>query len=691
MSLRRFFLENMTDNNNDISDSCRHPGRRDRVFCGDTAGYNASHEDTPRDHDSLTMAGGFDEVLEPFKRSSRLSRSPPCAMYSTSKVPLNEHISKPNSWYQDCGESPDTILDPLSTNAPTRRHSSPEDVVNQSNKKGISNKLNSEPEVRQAFFSTSQSVAPTAITPEKTSVWDRARKHRNKRGLDEAFQFASPSLANSKSIKERFLELQRSNDPSASEDTPVHPTTKRAREEGENEDTLPNTEHIKQANSIARRLKKFVANPKTKLNKKSQEHINKQIERMVELMEIVVEESKLARVDLLPTRTRAAATQPSEAQDTKIVEAVMERVVPLINSGMERILNKMVERTNQIVNAPKSEGSKKPAPKKSNKIRSEPQSSPEVSGLNSNTHTHIATENSPNQWTTVTARRYSNPSRKEYENNTDSIVKRLIEKKSATENTASKIISVNIDLIRQGQGSAADKAAQLIDKIPIDPDDLGDKIHDVRIMNDGRIRVFTKDEEAANNIIKRINETNSTDGDMLCSISRGRLPRIEIRGIPQMWPAEKVKEVIAANCHNSAPCQATDGTIKALFKRGPKLRMTTAWVVLISPEIRKVLMAKKSVKYGFLTFPVSDYISLPRCFKCHTFGHIARTCTTDHQTCSWCAQKGHAHSLCPNKNANPKCCNCVGRGRRADHPATDPKCPAYQKVLFANVNNTDYG
>jgi hypothetical protein len=69
--------------------------------------------------------------------------------------------------------------------------------------------------------------------------------------------------------------------------------------------------------------------------------------------------------------------------------------------------------------------------------------------------------------------------------------------------------------------------------------------------------------------------------------------------------------------------------------------------------------------------PYSGELQVTQCFKCHAYGHKARTCTKK-EKCGFCGDPQHngGDPACPRrKDRAPKCINCKG-----PHPAWDRSC-----------------
>ena len=78
---------------------------------------------------------------------------------------------------------------------------------------------------------------------------------------------------------------------------------------------------------------------------------------------------------------------------------------------------------------------------------------------------------------------------------------------------------------------------------------------------------------------------------------------------------------------------------------------------------------------------VDEYVDRPRqCFRCQKFGHVAKYCRQEQDTCGHCGTAGHKRDSCNNPVS---CFHC-----RAPHNASDRTCPKY--VIECEVLKTQH-
>jgi hypothetical protein len=169
-------------------------------------------------------------------------------------------------------------------------------------------------------------------------------------------------------------------------------------------------------------------------------------------------------------------------------------------------------------------------------------------------------------------------------------------------------------------------------------------------------------------------------------------PRIIIYDVPAiLTPDELAEDVFNRNVTQTEGLENFKNQFKPSFKLGPRDREVVHWVVECSPDVRKELINKYRLFVDWHSCRVKDYVSVARCFKCQSLGHVGKYCKHENVTCAHCAGVGHDMKNCPNKSKDPTCANCLRSKRDATHKVSDSICPTYQKALQQQIGKTDYG
>lgn len=168
----------------------------------------------------------------------------------------------------------------------------------------------------------------------------------------------------------------------------------------------------------------------------------------------------------------------------------------------------------------------------------------------------------------------------------------------------------------------------------------------------------------------------------------GRLnPRLIIRDVPTDMDREAfVSCLISQNLRGLAV-----EDIKVIYRFSANGRKASSIVVEVSPEIRKRLMEQGRVYIGWASCYVSDHLRVTQCFRCLRFGHIAKDCSADKDTCGHCRGE-HETRSCRNRKSVPTCHNCsVAKLSTVDHSALDAgRCPIIQRRLREREHRINY-
>lgn len=254
------------------------------------------------------------------------------------------------------------------------------------------------------------------------------------------------------------------------------------------------------------------------------------------------------------------------------------------------------------------------------------------------------------------------------------------------------------EVVIKREGKDADEVKSEVKRI-VDPKELG--IHVKRVLKVKRgvvVEVDSKEEaEKLKNCINLINKGYKVEG------GRKKNPVIMIYGVEQGDEEDMLRELYERNVQ---PNEISEEEFLKGMNVRHKMKMRSAqgrndarnreierkenWIIECEPRIRNLLRRKDRVFLGWESCQIKDYVDVPRCFKCHRYGHVAKVCTEKENKCAWCG-KGHRVEDCEQKEEDLHCVNCKREnGARTDHPAHWKKCPVYERAVKRYFESVTY-
>lgn len=253
--------------------------------------------------------------------------------------------------------------------------------------------------------------------------------------------------------------------------------------------------------------------------------------------------------------------------------------------------------------------------------------------------------------------------------------------------TVAKKPEKNVVEIFPTEGESSDKTKEALFSL-VNPRKSKLRIKNIRKIKDNGIAVETEDKEGLQTLIG--NEKLASAGLKVVAGSKRR-PRLQIYDVPrETEESEILSSIRKQNLDGMTPAKVAEEICLA-FKTGPKTGETVNWVIEATPEMRETLLKKGKLYIGWRSCRVADFAEATRCFKCQSFGHIAKYCRKEKEVCGHCAEEGHTFANCTKKNTTAICTNCKSKGKPFDHESKDKKCPMYRAALTRVISQTNYG
>ena len=164
---------------------------------------------------------------------------------------------------------------------------------------------------------------------------------------------------------------------------------------------------------------------------------------------------------------------------------------------------------------------------------------------------------------------------------------------------------------------------------------------------------------------------------------------IKITGIIKGHSPESFMEELILENSNITTTFGSDVKNKFRFitKKDCRNNRKENWIFQTTPEIFKFLMKSKNLTFDLCTIYIEEYTNISMCFKCCSYGHMAKHCTV--QEC--CCKCSGAHDGRQCTQTTLECPNCKKLGiTNRGHSARNQLCPAYQQRIDKLRRYTNY-
>jgi hypothetical protein len=132
----------------------------------------------------------------------------------------------------------------------------------------------------------------------------------------------------------------------------------------------------------------------------------------------------------------------------------------------------------------------------------------------------------------------------------------------------------------------------------------------------------------------------------------------------------------------------TSGTDSQNSQTGRQKRYSTeTYVIEVSAGMRRVIRSMCSIKLGWQSCRVEDYLSITRCYQCNGFGHFKKDCKAG-TACGHCGQ-GHDSHACTAPKSSHHCINCEkfnksqksNRKLLTNHSSFSDECESLKRIV----------
>lgn len=166
-------------------------------------------------------------------------------------------------------------------------------------------------------------------------------------------------------------------------------------------------------------------------------------------------------------------------------------------------------------------------------------------------------------------------------------------------------------------------------------------------------------------------------------------PMIMLTGILKGYtPDNFIDELVTENCKLTTEFGPdVRKYFKYVTRRECRNKQKENWIIQTTPPIFKWFM-KNEISFDLTKIFTVEYTNITMCYKCCTFGHIAKYCTG--KICCHKCGGDHQGKDCQ-ENTELDCPNCKKmRLNERRHTARDPKCPAFIQRVQRLRQYTNY-
>ena len=214
------------------------------------------------------------------------------------------------------------------------------------------------------------------------------------------------------------------------------------------------------------------------------------------------------------------------------------------------------------------------------------------------------------------------------------------------------------------------------------------QIRGVKKISNNGVLVETATKEDMERVLK---SDNLQAAGLVTGLPAKKKPRVIVYDVPNVLSESEFLTSLRQQNLNTSANEKPHDAVRISHKTGSRNPETANIVLEVSPRTRESLLKQDRVYVGWHSLRVRDYLTVSRCYKCQSFGHVSKHCRAAKEVCGHCGGDGHAFKDCPKKNENPVCINCRRAMKPCDHSSRSPECPAYKFALSNLISKIDYG
>ena len=167
-------------------------------------------------------------------------------------------------------------------------------------------------------------------------------------------------------------------------------------------------------------------------------------------------------------------------------------------------------------------------------------------------------------------------------------------------------------------------------------------------------------------------------------------PALIIYGVhSEMSGEEIVEKLIQQNIKDETLLEEAMRETKPKFRTGPRKQERDHIVLETTNKIRLYLVGKSKIFINFERFAIKDFLSIPKCYRCITYGHVEKHCRAPKQLCKYCGKDSHKFEACPDSSKD-YCVPCM-RSKRECKAMNEDECPSYKAAKDRAISRINYG